>query len=120
MKRSLALLIGVAASGLFAFSQAQIRMGSALKISEAITIDGALSEEAWQKAQDLTDFIQFEPARGKPATLKTIAKVLYDGKYIYIGFLCYDPRPELIAASQSKRDSDLRWDDSVAVCLDTF
>jgi len=120
MKRSVTALIALAASSLLAFSQSQIKVGSALKTNEAITIDGALSEAAWQKAQDLTDFIQFEPARGKPATMKTIAKILYDNKFIYIGFLCYDPRPELLAASQSKRDSDLSIDDSVAIYLDTF
>jgi hypothetical protein len=113
-------LCAFTASSLLAFSQAHIKVGSALKISEPITIDGVLSEAAWQEAQNLTDFIQFEPARGEPATLKTIAKILYDDKSIYFGFLCYDPQPELLASGQSKRDSNLRVDDSVIVGLDTF
>jgi hypothetical protein len=120
MKQNIILLIAFAASSLLSFGQVQLKEASALKINESIIIDGMLSEAAWQKAQDLTDFVQFEPARGKPATLKSIAKILYDDKYIYFGFLCYDPKPELLAAGQSKRDSDLRVDDSVAVCLDTF
>ncbi len=120
MKKNIIPLIAFAASSLLSFGQVQLKEASALKVNEAITIDGALSETAWEKARELTDFIQFEPERGKPATLKTIVKVLYDDKHIYFGFLCYDPKPELVAASQSKRDSDLRVDDSVAVCLDTF
>jgi hypothetical protein len=120
MKKTIATLIVFAASTASAFSQVQVKAGSALKISESITIDGALSEAVWQGAQDFTDFIQFEPERGKPASLKTTVRILYDGRNIYFGFLCYDPNPGLLAASQSKRDSDLRVDDSVAVCLDTF
>jgi len=120
MKKDIIFLLAFAASSLLSFGQWQLKEATALKINELITIDGALSEAAWQKAQDLTDFIQFEPDRGKPATLKTIVKILYDERYIFFGFLCYDSRPELLAASQSKRDSDLRVDDSVAVCLDTF
>ena len=120
MKRNIASLIAFAASTALAFSQVQIKVGSALKISESITIDGALSEAVWRGAQDFTDFIQFEPERGKPASLKTTVRILYDERNIYLGFPCYDPKPELLAASQSKRYSDLRIDDSVAVCLDTF
>lgn len=120
MKKNIAPLVAFAASSLLSFGQVQLKEATAQKINESITIDGALSETAWEKARELTDFIQFEPERGKPASLKTIAKVLYDNKYIYFGFLCYDPKPALLAASQSKRDSDLRIDDSVAVCLDTF
>jgi len=120
MKKNIVFLVSFAASSLLSFGQVQLKEAAALKINESIIVDGSLSEAAWQEAQDLTDFIQFEPARGKPATLKTIAKILYNDKYIYFGFLCYDPKPELLAASQSKRDSDLRVDDSVAVCLDTF
>jgi len=120
MKKNAILLVACAALPLLSFGQVPLKEASALKINESIKIDGALSEAAWQKALDLTDFIQFEPGRGKPATLKTIAKILYDDKYIFFGFLCYDPETALLAASQSKRDSDLRIDDSVAVCLDTF
>jgi len=120
MKNNIIPLIAFAASSLISFGQVQLKEASALKIDESITVDGALSEPAWEKARELTDFIQFEPERGKPATLKTIAKILYDDKYVYFCFLCFDPKPELLAASQSKRDSDLRVDDSVAVCLDTF
>jgi hypothetical protein len=120
MKKNIIRLVAFAALSLLAFSQVQLKEASALKINESIIIDGALSETAWGKAGELADFIQFEPERGKPARLKTIAKILYDERCIYFGFLCFDPKPELLAASLSKRDSDLRVDDSVAVCLDTF
>jgi len=87
---------------------------------ESMTVDGALNEPAWQKAQDLTDFVQFEPKRGEPASVRTVAKVLYDNRYIYVGFLCYDPETQKIVSRVTKRDSDLKTDDTVVLCLDTY
>ncbi|MBN2200307.1 MAG: carbohydrate binding family 9 domain-containing protein [Candidatus Aminicenantes bacterium] len=96
-----------------------VREASALKIDTPVRVDGALDEEAWAKAPALSDFVQFEPDRGVPATVRTVVRVLYDDRAVYFGFECFDPEQDRIAASLSKRDSDLREDDSVAVCLDT-
>lgn len=102
------------------FGQAETKEAQALKIDQAVKVDGALDEPVWEKASVLTDFIQFQPQRGNPASVKTIAKVLYDRKYLYVGFLCFDPQPEKIVAGVSKRDSNLRADDSVVIFLDTY
>lgn len=96
-----------------------VREASALKIDELIRVDGVLDEPAWTKAPALSDFVQFEPDRGAPATVRTVVRILYDDRAVYIGFENFDPEPSRIAASLSKRDSDLREDDSVVVCLDT-
>lgn len=104
----------------FFFGQWKIRETSALKTDQPIEVDGLLSEPLWAKAPDAGDFIQFEPRRGALATLNTIVKVLYDNKFIYFGFICYDPEPERIAARLTKRDDNLGEDDSVAILLDTF
>lgn len=95
------------------------REAAALKIDEPIRIDGILDEDVWAKAPALTDFVQFAPDRGAPATVRTVVRILYDGRAVTFGFECIDPDPDRIAASLSKRDSNLREDDSVAVCLDT-
>ncbi len=92
----------------------------AVKTEETITIDGTMSESAWETAPALGDFIQFEPERGRPATFQTSVRILYDAKAVYFIFVCDDPEPERIAASQSKRDAELSVDDAVAICLDTF
>jgi hypothetical protein len=116
-----ALLIAVAPFLLStAFAQGPVKKATALRINEAIKVDGALDEPAWQKAGDVSDFIQFQPNRGEPATVRTVVKVLYDTRYIYIGFLCYDPEPEKIVSRVTKRDADLETDDAVVVGLDTF
>lgn len=95
------------------------REAAALKIDEPVRIDGILDEGAWAKAPGLSDFVQFEPDRGAPATVRTVVRILYDDRAVYVGFENFDPEPDKIAARLSKRDSDLREDDSVVICLDT-
>ncbi|RLE07216.1 MAG: hypothetical protein DRJ06_06360, partial [Candidatus Aminicenantes bacterium] len=120
MKKLSLLLVLFSFSSILIFGQEQKKEATALKITESIKIDGILNEQAWAKTQELNNFIQFEPERGKPATFKTIVKILYDYNFLYIGFLCYDPEPEKIAARITKRDEELKNDDAVIVFLDTF
>lgn len=82
-------------------------------------IDGILDDEVWKNAPSVSDFIQFEPDKGKPASVRTVAKILYDNDYIYVAFLCYDPEPEKIEL-EARRDRLMMGVDSVTVDLDTF
>ena len=120
MKKIIFALIILLVSSFLAFSKEEIKETFGLKIDESIKVDGFLDEAVWEKAPEISDFIQFEPERGKPASLKTTVKILYDENFIYFGFLCYDPQPEKIAAQMTKRDADLFDDDAVIVGLDTF
>jgi hypothetical protein len=101
-------------------AQVRSKILTALRIEVPIEVDGLLSEEIWSKAPEAGDFVQFQPDRGAPGTEKTLVRVLYDSENIYFGFLCYDAEPGRIAASITKRDSDLVSDDAVYVALDTF
>ncbi len=89
-------------------------------MDQIIEVDGSLDEPAWENAPEISGFIQFQPDRGNPASLKTSVRILYDSSHIYFGFLCYDTDPGKIAASVNKRDQDIREDDSVYVLLDTY
>ncbi len=90
------------------------------KTDSPIKVDGLLDEPTWEEASEARDFIQFQPELGNSASERTVVKVLFDDRYIYFGFWCYDTEPEKIAARMTKRDSDLKADDSVYVLLDTF
>lgn len=79
-----------------------------------------LVEPEWKNAPEASDFIQLQPQKGEPASQRTIGRVLYDDKHIYFGFWCYDSVPGKIAANITKRDMDIREDDSVYVLIDTF
>ena len=43
----------------------------ALRVQEKLSIDGRLDEEAWRRAEPITDFFQRETFEGLPATEPT-------------------------------------------------
>ena len=120
MKKFLLVLIFILISFLPVSSQVKIKEIFTSKIDKPIKVDGFLNEPVWAEVPEAGDFIQFEPKRGKPASVKTVVKILYDEKFIYFGFFCYDAQPEKIAAQITKRDAELHDDDAVIVFLDTF
>src|SRR5213596_3794996 len=65
----------------------------AVRATAAPIIDGDLSDPAWQNAPEITGFTQHDPDDGKPATQKTVVKVVYDDNAIYFGAMMYDTRP---------------------------
>src|SRR5688572_10018751 len=69
-------------------------------------IDGMLNDEAWdQVAWAGGDFRQVEPDKGKPASVQTKFKILYDAKNIYVAIKALDPEPGKIAKRMSRRDT---------------
>lgn len=120
MKKTALIIFIFSFLALLGFSQTKIKSVSASKTNKSITVDGLLEETPWQKAPVASHFIQFEPKRGKPASVRTEVRVLYDQNYIYFGFSCYDPEPDKIAARITKRDAELKEDDSVGLTVDTF
>jgi len=92
----------------------------AVKAGRAVRVDGRLDEAEWKDGARVGGFVQFEPHRGEPAREKTEAYVLYDDRYLYVGFRCNDSEPSRITAQLNRRDSDLLTDDAVLVVIDTF
>jgi hypothetical protein len=69
-----------------------------------ITLDGVLKEEAWNAVEWGGDFIQWLPDEGKPPSQQTSFKILYDDKYLYIGYRCHDLSPDSIVRRMGRRD----------------
>src|SRR5687767_4769680 len=51
---------------------------TAVRGTEAPTIDGSLDEAAWDRATPITGFVQAEPLEGQPASERTDVRLLYD------------------------------------------
>jgi hypothetical protein len=84
-----------------------------------IDIDGELNDEAWQQALSIDLNIVNNPWDNKPSPVKTTAKVIENGQYLYVSFLADDPNPENIIGFLGDRDT--KWgDDIVGIKLDTF
>lgn len=65
----------------------------AVRATTSPAIDGELSDPAWQTAPEFTDFTQHDPDDGKPATLHTSVRILYDDDAIYFGATMADTHP---------------------------
>ena len=84
------------------------------------SIDGRLTDEAWQLAPPQGNFIQREPVYGAPSTEKTEFRILYDDKTLYIGVWVWDSDPSGIMGSEMKRDAGLNKGDQLKITIDTF
>ena len=98
----------------------EIPAARAVRTTEAIVVDGELSESAWSLAEPVNRFLQRDPLEGNPATERTDVRIVFDAFHIYFGVLCYDSRPAAIRATELRRDNPLATDDIFEIVLDTF
>ncbi|MBT3957023.1 MAG: carbohydrate binding family 9 domain-containing protein [Gemmatimonadales bacterium] len=86
---------------------------------DAITIDGLMSEAAWSEANVATDWVQFEPNEGAPATEATEARVLYGDDALYVFLRAFDSAADSIASQLTRRDQD-SYSDQLGVVIDSY
>ena len=79
-------------------------------VAEGVAVDGRLDEAAWQQAQAASDFRQFEPNEGAPASQRTEVRVLYGPGSLYVGAVLYDTSPAAIERALGRRDEFNRAD----------
>ncbi|MFA7229010.1 MAG: DUF5916 domain-containing protein [Melioribacteraceae bacterium] len=119
--RSLTLILIFLFSNLY--SQAEnknpVWAHDAVRIEKPIELNGKLDNPIWLKSAPIELNYEVTPGENTPAAQKTIVRVLYDEKYIYFGFQCFDTNPDLIRANISDRDRIFQ-DDFVILCLDTY
>src|SRR6266446_7043612 len=86
----------------------------AVRITEALKIDGLLDEAAWSLAQPATAFLQQQPTEGTPASERTEVRALFDDKNIYFGIRAFDSDAKHINARERVGDADFSNEDTVA------
>src|SRR5256886_11185537 len=95
--------------------------GGVVRISRTHTppaIEDFVAGDPPESTLTVTEFRQFEPGDGVPASDATTAYVSYDDANLYVVFVCRSA-PRLVRAGLTKRE-DILADDGVAVYLDTF
>lgn len=92
---------------------------TAIKISNELKIDGRLSEPKWQSAEAVSLIHEIQPGDNTRPIVNSLVKVLYNEKFLYFGFVCYDDSPKEIRATLSDRDQIFR-EDFVFIGLDTY
>ena len=86
------------------------QIAAALVEPGAVDLDGRLDEAAWGGAAVATGFVQQRPTPGAAASEATEARVLYDGKAVYVGMRMADSQPARIDARLGRRDSYIETD----------
>ena len=97
----------------------QLQTFTVPRVEADISVDGALTEDAWQSAARLTDFHQYEPVDGRPAEQRTEVLVFYSARAIHFGIIANATDPSTIRATVADRDN-IGSDDRVTIYLDTF
>jgi hypothetical protein len=90
----------------------------AFYVGEApLRIDGRLDDESWQSAPGIDDLVQNDPDNMQPPTERTVVKVLYDDRSIYVGVVNYMRDPAKITDALGRRDTFPR-SDSIKITFD--
>lgn len=91
-----------------------------VRIVEPIILDGKLTEAAWQQAEIISDFMQSDPYPGGIPSENTQCMMLYDDKYLYIGFRAYDSEVSKITDNSMQRDYFFYDDDGIGITIDSY
>ncbi|WP_299761105.1 DUF5916 domain-containing protein [uncultured Pontibacter sp.] len=91
----------------------------ALRVDQALKIDGVLDEPMWQRAEIATQFIKNRPNPGPLEKHPTEVRILYDDAAIYIGAIMHDVSQDSIFRELGRRD-DLGNTDFFGIFLDTY
>ncbi|MFC2107305.1 DUF5916 domain-containing protein [Bacteroidota bacterium] len=100
------IIILLAGMQISSFAQSTKKSVKAERIVSDIKIDGILNEAAWLTADKAKDFYQFEPYNGRNPSQRSVIKVLYNDRGIYVGAMLYDTSPDSILTELGLRDSD--------------
>ena len=68
-------------------------------------IDGRLDEEVWAAADSIDDLVQNEPDNMAPPTERTVVRVAYDDRYLYVAVHSYMREPSQITTGLGRRDN---------------
>ncbi|MCY4128251.1 MAG: DUF5916 domain-containing protein [Gammaproteobacteria bacterium] len=88
----------------------------ATKLTTLPILDGDVrNDPAWQSVTPITDFTQWQPTNGAPATRKTEVYFAFSDEFVHVGVICHEPSQDDIIVS-----SDGFQSDSFAMAIDTF
>jgi len=93
----------------------------AVRLTEALVIDGLLRDPIYSQVPAISDFVQQEPNEGEPATERTELWIFFDDTNLYVSARCLDSEPGRTIANELRRDGDsLNRNDNIHIVLDTF
>lgn len=73
-------------------------------------IDGRLDDEIWSAAQAIDDLVQNDPDNMTPPSERTVVKVAYDDRAIYVGVVNHMRDASQVTTALGRRDTNPRSD----------
>jgi hypothetical protein len=84
----------------------------------AIAIDGDLSDAGWQSAAPIETWYEIDPGTNLEPKVKSVARITYDDRALYVAFELSDPDPGAIRAPVTDRDNALTSSDYAGIVID--
>jgi hypothetical protein len=109
-----------------------VPVSHAVRAGTRPTIDGKLDEAAWAAATPITTFTQSRPDEGKPSSLPTEVRFLYDDEALYVAARLGEPqgrtairgplarRDQLLASNGDNGSFNSLTTDKVVIALDPY
>lgn len=82
------------------------------------TIDGMLDDKVWEDVPWEGNFVEWVPDENTPPSQQTQFKILYDQKFLYVAYRCFDTEPDKIERRLSRRD--VFAGDRMAIIIDSY
>ena len=114
---SRSLLLGFIVLLLLMSPSAHSQTIEATKFEIAPVIDGKLDDGIWEQVTPIDKFIIAELETTVPD--KTQVYIGFDDAALYVGFRCFQDKSTMIA-NQTRKDGSFKFEDHVAVYLDTY
>jgi hypothetical protein len=94
----------------------------AVRVREALRIDGTLDEPLYTDVKPMGGFVQIEPVYDTPPTESTDIWVSFDEDNLYVSGRMWDTDLERLVATEMRRDSDTMFqaNDIISFIFDTF
>ena len=94
----------------------------AVRLTQELTLDGALDEAIYREVPAMNGFIQIEPQAGQPAADDTDVWVTFDDTNIYVSARCWDSNIRNVIATEMRRDNPRVFTayDSLLLLFDPF
>ncbi len=104
------IIMGLLSISLFSQEKAKDSLSKKVYVTNSINdkqapiIDGVLIDDAWNNVEWAGDFIVWQPDENTKPTQPTKFKIVYDDKYLYVAYRCYDDETDKIEKRLSRRD----------------
>ncbi|GMV83414.1 MAG: hypothetical protein AMXMBFR7_45980 [Planctomycetota bacterium] len=98
-------------------NQRHMRKGKAARLDGTIVLDGKLDEAAWEKAPALDGFIT-KGSFTEKTTPATVARVLYDDQFLYVGLRLDEPKIKEVKPYTEKTGWKVQHGDFIQLSID--